>query len=253
MLLHKDRYYPTSTLIKHGVVVHDSESGDGSSANLISVLKSPGNKPSSHGGFFGAGYHAVTDGGGGYVQIADASAGPYSAPPLNPTWWHVCMPGFVNQTREQWLDQLSYAHILGVAHFIVDKQKEDNQTWPLSFIFADQLKAGLHGYTSHYQVSLAWHETTHTDPGPNFPWDVLDRIIQSLSNVSQQEDEIMYLATLSNGDVVVVGASVRPVSTDEIGPNGPYKGLPRFVPDPGTNWHAWLRAGADEYARRMGI
>lgn len=194
MLLHSDRYYPTQTLIKHGVVIHDAESGDGAAANLISLLKSKGDKPSSRGPglFYGAGYHAVTDGLGGYITAASANAGPYSAPPLNPTWWHVCLPGFANQTREQWTDALSRNHIRGLARFVVDKWIEDGKTWSLAFLFADQLKRGLHGYTSHYQVSLAWRESTHTDPGPNFPWDILESDIASLirSPQSQEDDDM---------------------------------------------------------------
>ena len=254
MLLNKDRYYPTTTLRKLGVVVHDAESGDGASANLLSLLKAPGNFPSTSrpGGFYGAGYHAITDGLGGYIQVADASAGPYSAPPTNPTWWQVCMPGYANQTREQWKDPLSMAHIIGVAKFIVDKWHEDEKTWPLVFVFNDMLKAGMHGYTSHAQVALAWHETTHTDPGVNFPWDILEEEIGKLiSNSFPQEDEVMYLATLSDGSVIVVGSSIRPVSIDEISETGPYAKLPRFSPTPESNWHAWLRAGLNEYVTRI--
>jgi len=65
------------------------------------------------------------------------------------------------------------------------------------------------------------------------------------------EEDAMYLATLSNGDVVVVGSAVRPVSGDEIGPGGPFASLPRFTPADGSNWHAWLRAGCDEYTDRV--
>jgi len=67
----------------------------------------------------------------------------------------------------------------------------------------------------------------------------------------KQETDEMYLATLSNGDVVVVGSAVRPVSGDEIAAGGPLAGLPRVTPDPGSYWHLWLRAGADEYAARV--
>ena len=190
MILHTDRYYPTKTLVKLGVVVHDSESGDGSSVNLVRALASKGDKPSDRGPglFYGAGYHGVTDGYGSYINIADATAGPYSAPPLNPTWWHCCMPGFANQTREQWLDDTSKNHIKGVAQFIVDKWRADGQTWPLLFRSAAELKTGKGGYTAHYQVSLAWHQTTHTDPGSNFPWDVLEQNIAALTQVPQEDD-----------------------------------------------------------------
>lgn len=65
------------------------------------------------------------------------------------------------------------------------------------------------------------------------------------------EDE-MYLATLQDGTVVVVGSSVRPVSGDEIAAGGALADLPRFTPDPASYWHMWLAAGSAEYAERVG-
>lgn len=42
---------------------------------------------------------------------------------------------------------------------------------PLVRVNAGQLKAGKHGICGHVDVSNAWHQTTHTDPGDGFPWD----------------------------------------------------------------------------------
>jgi hypothetical protein len=64
---------------------------------------------------------------------------------------------------------------------------------------------------------------------------------------------MLYLATLNDGTVCVVGSAVRPVSGDEIAAGGPYAGLPRFTPPPESYWHMWLRAGVDEYSKRMGM
>lgn len=36
-----------------------------------------------------------------------------------------------------------------------------------------ELRAGKSGITTHNQCRLAWGDTTHTDPGPNFPMDYL--------------------------------------------------------------------------------
>jgi hypothetical protein len=65
------------------------------------------------------------------------------------------------------------------------------------------------------------------------------------------DDEDMYLATLDDGSVVVVGSAVRPVSTDEIAADGPFAKLPRYTPDPDSYWHAWLAGGAAEYSARV--
>jgi len=65
------------------------------------------------------------------------------------------------------------------------------------------------------------------------------------------EEEHMYLARLSDGSTVVVGSTVRPVSVEEV--TGPYCDLETLTPDPSSFWHAWLRAGADEYTSRLGM
>lgn len=183
MLLHKDRYSTTGVPTrKLGVVVHDSESGDGSAAVLIELLKRPGDRPlpgTNPVRYYGSGYAAVTDGNGGYIEIADATAGPYHAPPLNKNWWSICMPGRASQTTEEWLDQLSYNHIRGVAKFIVDKSKIDG--FPLEKLNSHGLLAGDRGYCGHADVSNAWGQTDHTDPGRNFPWHVLAAEIAKLT------------------------------------------------------------------------
>lgn len=66
-----------------------------------------------------------------------------------------------------------------------------------------------------------------------------------------EEDEAMYVANLSDGSVLVVGSAVRPASAEELA--GPLAGLPRFNVPAGSNTDAWLRAGAAEYTRRIGM
>lgn len=157
---------------------------------------------------YGSGYHAVTDGKGGYVQMADATAGPYSAPPLNGTWWHVCMPGFANQTRDQWLDDLSVQHRLGVARFIVDCWLKDGKTYPLIMRYDGDLVLGLGGYTTHAMVSRAWHKSDHTDPGINFPLDLLAKDIEKLTTQQpSQEGNEMAKAIQVAGDPAIFAAT----------------------------------------------
>jgi hypothetical protein len=87
-------------------------------------------------------------------------------------------------------------------------------------------------------------------------WNVDDLHAELVARSTQPptvEDDPMYLATLTDGTVVVVGSAVRPVSGDEIAGGGPFASLPRYTPDPGSYWHLWLTAGASEYSRRMGM
>lgn len=176
MAVHPDRFSTTGVVLdKTVIVVHDAESGDGACQTLIDVMVKPGDRPVDpkvpDGRKYGSSYHAVTDGNGGYVMVQGADHGPYAAPPLNKTAWHVCMPGMAAQTPEQWLDPLSRNHIRGVAKFIFDH--------PLRGIVlvekldSHDLLAGDTGYCGHFDVSNAWGQTDHTDPGGNFPWPLL--------------------------------------------------------------------------------
>jgi hypothetical protein len=110
------------------------------------------------------------------------------------------------------------------------------------------INAATYGYSAEAQ-SESWH--WRYVAGDNVPPAVLafEKPTPPLPPPSSEDD--MYLATLSNGDIVVVGSSVRPVSFGEADKGGPYENLPRFTPDPASNWHAWLRAAANEYAKRV--
>lgn len=196
ILLHPDRYAKTSLLRKNGVVIHTSEGSEGiaynavtSSEQLANFLKSKGDRPSPSrpGGFYGSGYHAVATEAGGYIELGDATCGPYHAPPCNPTWWSICMPGRAAQTREQWLDDVSSKYIDGVAQYIVDRREQDDEFWPIDFVsYIDlkgkslQLTGHPGGVTYHSQVSKAWGQTDHTDPGVSFPIDILFERIELL-------------------------------------------------------------------------
>lgn len=168
-------------LTKGGVVVHDTEGGEqlGSAEALVIFMAAPGTRPDGT----GSAYHAVADTNGRYIQVLGADCAPFAAPPLNQEWWHIVIPGRADQTREQWLDPASRGYIKAVARFIYDKHLID--AIPLVKVDAQTLwwagEKALHvGYCGHRDVSDAFGQTDHTDPGPNFPWDVLAAEIRAL-------------------------------------------------------------------------
>ena len=176
--VHRDRYSTTGVADrKAGVVVHTSESDDTTYGALLALLARPGERPLGNTGRkYGSAYHAITlNHDNLYDQVLEATAGPYAAPPLNKTWWHICMPARVRQTRAEWLDTASLAGIRGVAAFIVAKHRRDG--FPLRRLTVAELAAGGEGYVDHWTVSRAFGETDHTDVGANFPWDVLESLI----------------------------------------------------------------------------
>lgn len=67
---------------------------------------------------------------------------------------------------------------------------------PLIRINSARLLAGQGGICGHIDVSNAWHQTNHTDPGPDFPWDTFMSYVITPPNqpappVLDLEDEIM--------------------------------------------------------------
>lgn len=63
---------------------------------------------------------------------------------------------------------------------------------PVVKLSAADLRAGKHGIAGHADVSAAWHETTHTDPGLGFPWSVFIGMVKSYygGDVPQTEEEM---------------------------------------------------------------
>jgi len=75
--------------------------------------------------------------------------------------------GRAGQTRAQWFDDASLATLCIAARVVADLC----EVYQIDPMIADaaSLRRGDGGITTHACVSDAWHESTHTDPGPNFP------------------------------------------------------------------------------------
>lgn len=84
--------------------------------------------------------------------------------------------GFARQTRAEWLDAFGLAMFRQAAPIIrSDMARFDI---PLRRCSVSDLQARRPGITSHNDLRLAFGGTTHTDPGPNFPWDVFLQIVE---------------------------------------------------------------------------
>jgi len=77
--------------------------------------------------------------------------------------------GFASQTRDQWLDAFGEAMFERVA--VIIRSDAARYNIPLVRRTVAELKAWKPGVTSHNDLREAFGNTTHTDPGANFPWD----------------------------------------------------------------------------------
>lgn len=76
--------------------------------------------------------------------------------------------GFARQTRMQWLDDYSFLMLAlssKLSAWLCQRFKI-----PVQFVAAEQLRRGMPGITTHWEVTRAFPDLgTHTDPGPHFP------------------------------------------------------------------------------------
>lgn len=192
--VHRDRYSTSGvTARKAGVVLHTSEGPDTSYPVLRRLLTLPGDRdfdpPDPAGRKYGSAYHVLTrnDLERSFDQVLGAEAGPFAAPPLNKTWWHLCIPGYARQTETDWQDRESQSGMWAAAAFIYSRHLIDG--FPLERVTVDQLRAGASGYCDHRTVSLAFGKSTHTDVGAGFPW---QQFADMLHTLDQPEDTDMH-------------------------------------------------------------
>jgi hypothetical protein len=105
---------------------------------------------------------------------------PWGAPPLNTSGFHIEQAGYATWTRTQWLthmqtiDRAAYKAALRCESFKI----------PPRVLTVAELRAdfALHeprgGIVTHATVSAAFHDSTHTDPGPGYPLDMFLRRLE---------------------------------------------------------------------------
>lgn len=109
----------------------------------------------------------------------------YHAPP-NQHSIGVEHAGYARQATGEWLDDYGVSMLRDVSAPLVRGLCEKYDV-PKVWLTVDDLLAGKRGITSHNNVSLAFHQSTHTDPGPNFP------ITQYMQWVTQSQGDDMPL------------------------------------------------------------
>lgn len=84
--------------------------------------------------------------------------------------------GFAKQTTAEWLDALSLPTLCIAARHVA-KRCAIHGIEP-TFVDYVGLRKGARGVTTHKEISLAWGESDHTDPGPHFPMPEFLRAVQ---------------------------------------------------------------------------
>ncbi|MFT4296616.1 MAG: N-acetylmuramoyl-L-alanine amidase [Micropruina sp.] len=83
---------------------------------------------------------------------------------------HACLEGYARWTRAEWLAK-GRDGLEGLAHDLADWHRRYGI--PLIRIGPADLRAGRRGICTHADISAAFGESDHTDPGSGFPLDLV--------------------------------------------------------------------------------
>jgi hypothetical protein len=107
------------------------------------------------------------------VPVRDVA---YCAPGINNDFVHVELSGYARQSVEDWDDEYSRAELAQAARLFAALVADC--AFPAQFIDAAGLKQDHSGITTHAEATKAYHESDHTDPGPNFPMERFIALVQ---------------------------------------------------------------------------
>jgi N-acetyl-anhydromuramyl-L-alanine amidase AmpD len=112
--------------------------------------------------------HVCVDNNSAVRCVADGDRA-WHAPGANSDGLGIELAGYARQSRAEWLDQYSKGVLDQAARVVAGWCLKHNI--PAVKLTPSELKAGKRGLVGHRDVSAAYGQTDHTDPGPNFPWD----------------------------------------------------------------------------------
>jgi N-acetyl-anhydromuramyl-L-alanine amidase AmpD len=165
------------------IVVHDMEAGEDSgraeSTALYFANPGDGRNVSSH-------YCVDDDSVIQCVRLKD-TAWTVGNTPGNQRGINWELAGFARQNREQWLDAFGLAMFNQMAPIV--KADAEKYRIPLRKLTVAELRAYKPGVTSHNDLREAFNVTTHTDPGPSFPWDVFLDIMNGGGGMTPEQWE----------------------------------------------------------------
>jgi len=101
----------------------------------------------------------------------------FGAPNANRNGYHIEHAGRASQTAEQWADEYSSRTLaLSAQHAAIVAARFGI---PIRRLTIEQVAAGEAGFCAHADVTHAFKiPGGHTDPGPNFPWELYLTMVQ---------------------------------------------------------------------------
>jgi len=156
-----------------------TQEGNGTADSLARYLCNPAS---------GVSYNTVGDA-RELIDVVPFDRSPWAALGANGRADHFCFGGsFSAWSRQQWLD---CGMLDNAAAWLADRATV--RGIPIAYVGTDGVRTGKPGVIGHVDWTRGAGEGSHTDPGPNFPWDELTTRAQRFAQPQaqpQQEDDM---------------------------------------------------------------
>jgi N-acetyl-anhydromuramyl-L-alanine amidase AmpD len=143
-------------------LLHTQE-GDGDAQSLAHYLQNANS---------GVSYHYTVDNSRTVIDVVDTDKSAWAVLSGNPRSINLCFAGSrVVWTRDEWFSNMQAGIDCAAWIAVQDARKYGI---PIRTITPEQLGNDEAGIADHNAYTIGKHEGTHTDVGPNFPWDYLN-------------------------------------------------------------------------------
>lgn len=155
------------------IVIHDTESagsGPGTAHGVLGYFSQPSS---------GGSAHYITDVRDEFHPLGDSEIGWHAPPNQGSIGIEIC--GQARYSRATWLSADVWPAVLRAAQRTAELCARFGV--PMVRLSSTDLLNGRHGICGHVDVSQAWHQSDHSDPGPNFPWDAFMAAVTAAAGV----------------------------------------------------------------------
>jgi N-acetyl-anhydromuramyl-L-alanine amidase AmpD len=142
-----------------GIHTAESPEQEGDALAVANYFKNPATDASSH--------WVVDD--DTRVRCVNDEDAAWTMPPCNQRGLNIELAGYASQTPTQWDDEYSLLVLDNAALCVAEWCKKYDI--PVRRLSDAQIALNAKGLAGHVDVDRVFHDSDHTDPGVNFPWD----------------------------------------------------------------------------------
>lgn len=188
-----------------------------------------------------AAYFASPGAGGSAHYLTDCDSEQHCVPDSRVAWHAppnsgsigIEQSGYSRQCRAEWLDDYSRSNLARTCARTAELAVRF--AVPLNYICTGDVAAGQRGITGHVNVSQAFRQSDHSDPGSGYPWDLVIPLCREgarlIGSPAAVKDFQAAHGLVVDGDpgirtVLALGSVLRPV-LDRLADTRPSPSVPR--------------------------